>query len=249
MQSGRSWRSWLDQRVDALVGNSTGIAQRLRRAGLEMSVSDFRLEQLLWGGVAFTIVALLGSVGVVRTPRQAVGMLTISAVAFIGGFLVRENWLTSQVKARERQILAEFPIVAELLALSVAAGEGPLAALERVVARTQGALSAELEQVLAQVRTGTPIAHAFDGLASRAGLPVLARFAEGIAIAVERGTPLAQVLHDQAADVAEAGRRSLIESGARREVFMMVPVVFLVMPVVVVFAFWPGLVGLRLVVP
>ncbi|MCW2807125.1 MAG: hypothetical protein JWQ93_1080, partial [Marmoricola sp.] len=27
------------------------------------------------------------------------------------------------------------------------------------------------------------------------------------------------------------------------------PVVFLVLPVVVVFAFWPGLVGLRLVVP
>ena len=36
---------------------------------------------------------------------------------------------------------------------------------------------------------------------------------------------------------------------ARREVLMMVPVVFFVLPVVVVFAFWPGLVGLRLVVP
>ena len=30
---------------------------------------------------------------------------------------------------------------------------------------------------------------------------------------------------------------------------MLVPVVFLVLPTVVVFAFWPGLVGLRLVVP
>lgn len=29
---------------------------------------------------------------------------------------------------------------------------------------------------------------------------------------------------------------------------MLSPVVFLVLPVVVVFAFWPGLVGLRLVV-
>ncbi len=78
---------------------------------------------------------------------------------------------------------------------------------------------------------------------------MVSRFAEGIAIAVERGTPLAEVLHAQAGDVREAGRRALIESGARREVLMMVPVVFLVLPVVVVFAFWPGLVGLRLVVP
>ena len=30
---------------------------------------------------------------------------------------------------------------------------------------------------------------------------------------------------------------------------MMVPVDFLVLPTVIVFAFWPGLVGLRLVVP
>ena len=99
------------------------------------------------------------------------------------------------------------------------------------------------------MRTGTPVARAFDDLAARTGLPVVARFAEGLAIAVERGTPLADVLHAQAADVREAGRRALIEAGARKEVLMMVPVVFLVLPVTVVFAFWPGLVGLRLVTP
>ncbi len=63
------------------------------------------------------------------------------------------------------------------------------------------------------------------------------------------GTPLADVLHAQAADVREAGRRALIESAARREVFMLVPVVFLVLPVTVLFAFYPGLVGLRLTTP
>ena len=78
---------------------------------------------------------------------------------------------------------------------------------------------------------------------------MVARFAEGMAVAIERGTPLAGVLHAQAADVREAGRRALIESGARKEILMMVPVVFLVLPVTVVFAFWPGVVGLHLVTP
>lgn len=90
---------------------------------------------------------------------------------------------------------------------------------------------------------------AFDELATRTGLTLVGRFAEGVAVAVERGTPLADVLHAQAADVREAGRRELIESGARKEVAMMVPVVFLVLPVTVVFAFWPGLIGLSLVAP
>jgi tight adherence protein C len=146
-------------------------------------------------------------------------------------------------------VLEEFPTVAELLALAVAAGESPVGALDRVVRRTHGELSSDLRRVLAEVRTGAPVARAFDDLAARTGLPVVARFAEGLAIAVERGTPLADVLHAQAADVREAGRRALIEAGARKEVLMMVPVVFLVLPVTVVFAFWPGLVGLRLVTP
>jgi tight adherence protein C len=107
-------------------------------------------------------------------------------------------------------------------------------------------LAVDLSRVLAEVRGGTPVAMAFDGYAARTGLPVVARFADGVSVAVERGTPLADVLHAQAADVREARRRDLIENGARREVLMMVPVVFLVLPVTVLFAFWPGLVGLRL---
>ena len=146
-------------------------------------------------------------------------------------------------------MLAEFPTVAELLALSVAAGEGPLSALDRVVSRCHGELAADLARVLAEIRTGTPMARALDAMANRSGLPIVARFAEGMAVAVERGTPLADVLHAQAADVREAGRRALIESGARKEILMMVPVVFLVLPVTVLFAFWPGVVGLHLVTP
>jgi tight adherence protein C len=80
-------------------------------------------------------------------------------------------------------------------------------------------------------------------------VPIVARFAHGVAVAVERGTPLTEVLHAQAGDVREAGRRELTEQASRREILMMVPVVFIVLPVTVVFAFWPGLVGLSLVAP
>ena len=169
--------------------------------------------------------------------------------AFVVGVLARDQHLSSQVKQRERRILAEFPTVAELLALAVAAGESPVAALDRVVRRSGGELSADLATVLAEVRTGEPVASAFDRMAATTGLPLVARFAQGIAVAIERGTPLADVLHAQAADVREAGRRELIEVAARREVAMMVPVVFLVLPVTVLFAFWPGVVGLSLTTP
>jgi tight adherence protein C len=163
--------------------------------------------------------------------------------------LARDTYLTSQVTHRERRVMAEFPAIAELLALAVAAGESPVSALDRVVRRSGGELSRDLAGVLAAVRTGEPVSQAFDRLARSTGLALVARFAQGVAVAVERGTPLADVLHAQAADVREAGRRELIEVAARKEIFMMVPVVFLVLPVTVLIAFWPGVIGLHLTTP
>ena len=60
----------------------------------------------------------------------------------------------------------------------------------------------------------------------------------------ERGTPLAEVLRAQAVDVREVSKRALLEAGGRKEISMMVPVVFLILPVTVLFALFPGLVTL-----
>jgi tight adherence protein C len=124
-----------------------------------------------------------------------------------------------------------------------------VSALDRVVRRSHGALSDDLAQVLARIRTGETVGSAFESLARSTGLPIVARFATGITVAMERGTPLADVLHAQAADVREAGRRLLIETAARKEIAMMAPVVFFVLPVTILFAFYPGVLGLRLTTP
>ena len=235
--------------LERVLGGATSVRRRLERANLPLSVHEFRIEQVLWGMIAFAVAAAFSLVIALRSPGRTGPLLVVCIVAFVLGVLLRENRLTAQVSERERKILAEFPTIAELLALSVAAGEGPVSALARVVGRSHGELAVDLSRALAEIRTGKPVSHALDEMANRSGLPVVARFAEGMAVAVERGTPLAEVLHAQAGDVREAGRRQLIESGARKEIFMMVPVVFLVLPVTVLFAFWPGVVGLRLVAP
>jgi tight adherence protein C len=235
--------------IGEVLGGATSVRRRLERADLDLTVGEFRVQQAVWGLVGLCSFGALAVVVALRSPQRAVPMVVLTLVAAALGVLLRENRLTAQVRAHEREVLAELPALAELLALAVAAGEGPVAALDRVVGRSRGALSRELGRVLAAVRTGTPVAAAFDDYAARTGVPVVARFANGLAVAVERGTPLADVLHAQAADVREAQRRALIESGGRREIAMMVPVVFLVLPTTVMFAFWPGLVGLRLVTP
>jgi len=235
--------------VERVLGGAPSVRRRLARAGLDRTVHDFRVEQVLWGLTGFAGTAAYGVLSALSRPGNPLPLVLICAVGLVSGVLARDQHLTTQVRERERAIVAEFPTIAELLALAVAAGEGPVSALDRVVCRSQGALSAELGEVLAGIRTGEPVADAFDRLASTTGVPILARFAHGVAVAVERGTPLTEVLHAQAGDVREAGRRGLIELASRREILMMVPVVFIVLPVTVFFAFWPGLVGLSLTAP
>ncbi len=233
--------------LDRLVGGAASVGRRLERAGLDLTVQDFRAQQVTWGLVAFSTTAVVATTVAWRSPERAVPLAVLTCVSALAGVVLRDHRLSTQVTTHEEQVLDELPVVAELLALAVAAGEGPVAALDRAVRRSNGALSRDLARVLGEVRTGTPVAAAFDAFAARSGLAVVARFADGISVALDRGTPLAEVLHAQAADVREARRRALIESGARREIAMMVPVVFLVLPTTILFAFWPGVIGLRLV--
>ncbi|GEL95457.1 type II secretion system F family protein [Cellulomonas composti] len=230
----------------ARVGSPTvELRRRLSRAGSARTVEQFRAGQVVTaslataGGLALALV--LATTRGTRLPALVVLVL-------VGGFLglVGPDWLLSRrVRERETRIAAELPTLAELLALAVGAGEGVVGALERVVRTTHGELSGELARTLSEARAGAPLTTALDHLADRTGVPALARFAEGVAVAMERGSPLADVLRAQAQDVRDEGRRELMETGGRKEVLMMVPVVFLILPVTVVFAVFPSSVVLQ----
>lgn len=235
------------RRLERILGGAASVRRRLARAGSDRSVEEFRIEQLIWGAIGFG-VAFVVSLFVLAAGRgNAIGMIILCGASTSFGVLARDTYLSSQVKRRERRLISQLPTVAELLALSVAAGEGPAAALERVTRSCRGELVDELNEVLASTRTGESLVRALDALAGRTGLLALSRFADGIAVALERGTPLADVLRAQAGDIRDGSKRELIESGAKREVAMMVPVVFLVLPVTIAFAFFPGAIGIRLI--
>jgi tight adherence protein C len=227
--------------LERLGSGAHSIRRRLVRAGSPSTLEAFRTEQVIWAtlGLAAGLVLAL-AIGVARGVSLA-PLTVLVVLCAVGGALLRDQLLTQQVSRRERRMIAEFPTIAELLALSVGAGESPLAALERISRSTRGELSAEIRTTLADVRSGVGLAIALDGMARRTELASIVRFTDGISTAVERGTPLADVLRAQAQDAREVGHRALMEEGGRREVLMMIPVVFLMLPVTILFAVFPGL--------
>jgi tight adherence protein C len=237
-------------RIDRGIGGTTSVRRRLDQTGRRMTVEQFRVEQVIWGAGGLFAGLLLAVLAAARGSRtNPIGFLVLSAVFALAGVLLRDRALTGEVARRETRMVSEFPTIAELLALAVGAGEGPVGALERVVRLAHGELSRELGRALADARAGASVVTALEGMAARTSLPALARFVDGMAIAVERGTPLADVLRAQATDVREMGRRALLEAGGRKEIAMLIPVVFLVLPVTIIFALFPGFYSLRLAVP
>lgn len=228
--------------VERLLGGSASVRRRLDQLAPGRTLEQFRAEQVVWSVAGAAAGGALGAVSsAAGRGLSAVPVVALLVVGGLCGALGRDQALTTQVRRRERRMLAEFPTVAELLALSVVAGEGAVGALERVARTCHGELTDELRRTLADARAGASLVQALEGLADRTSLPVLARFVDGIAVALERGTPLADVLRAQAQDVRELTRRGLIEEGGKKEILMMVPVVFLVLPVTVLFAAYPGL--------
>lgn len=230
----------LSTAVERFLGGAASVRRRLQRAGRPPDLDRFRAEQVLWGAAGAACGVGVGALMWLANGASVL-LVVVVTVSFAGaGVVARDQSLSSQARRREQRMLAEFPTIAELLALAVGAGEGAVGALERVCRLSRGELSAELSRCLADARAGANLPSALQGLADRTGLISLSRFVDGIVVAVQRGTPLADVLRAQAQDVREAGRRQVMESGGRKEILMMVPVVFLVLPITVLFLVFPG---------
>ena len=229
--------------------DGAGLDARLARAGRADDADSYRLERVIWSasgaGLGIVVGILLG----LRSGSVSGGAIAaMLIVGVIGGWLAHDRVLAREIARRGTRMSDQLPTVAELVAFAVAAGEAPLAALDRVASTVRGDLAAEFSTAVRRVRGGTPFPASLRDMADSVPSQDVARFVDGIAVAIERGTPVAEVLRAQAADARAGGRRRLLEKAGRKEVLMLIPVVFFILPIVVVIALFPGIHSLQLTV-
>ncbi len=230
----------------AVLGGGDGVGRRLRQAGAPDDVTSFRSRQLL-----STVAGAAAGVAVagVLASAAAVSGLVLAGVIVLGagaGLIAPEQLLARRARSRQARIAAELPTVLEFLTLSLSAGESILDALRRVARMGTGELAREFGRVVADVNAGMGLPAALLRCASTVALPALTRTIDQLVGALERGTPLADVLRAQAQDSRDDAKRHLLEAAGRKEVAMLVPLVFLILPVTIAFAIFPGILVLQL---
>lgn len=179
-------------------------------------------------------------------------LLFVAPLLFIGGAILFDSFrddvvsiysgeiLKRKKKAELRQLELEFPSVVELFAILVSAGQSPSAALLRISEVSSGAFAALLRTCVHEMRHGAPLSSALDMINEVVKSPTIRRFNDSILIAMERGTALSDVVQRQVEEVRQAQRTLMLERAGKAEIALMIPVVFLILPVSVLFALWPS---------
>lgn len=228
-----------------LLGGDELVSRRLRQAGRAVDADRFRGEQLAWAAGAFCLCSVIVLVAPAAQTLPTLARVMAPVLAAALGAAGRDWLLQRAARRRLARISSELPTVLELLTLSLTAGEGIFDAIARVARAGNGELSGELARVVASVRTGVALPVALRALRDELGHPAVSRALDQVLGALDRGAPLAAVLAAQAGDAREEAKRTIIELAGRKEIAMLVPLIFLILPVTVVFALFPGYVVLQ----
>lgn len=224
----------------SVLGGDAAVTRRLRQAGVPLTVGRFRSRQLLSAVVGAVLgLALALVLGSTTAIPGSVGVAA-GALVTIGALVAPEQLLARRAKARLARASSELPTVLEFMSLALVAGETIRDALHRVARIGSGELSAEFARMMAEVALGVPLTDALRDVAASLDLPALSRTVEQLVAAIERGSPLVEVLRAQAQDSRDDAKRLLLESAGKKEVAMLVPLVFLILPVTIVFAIFPA---------
>jgi tight adherence protein C len=233
--------SALGERVARLVGVGEQLDVRLRRVHAPLDATAFRVRQVGWSvaalaGGAVAVIAL-------RLPTPA-GVLVILGGPVLA-FLVQEQALAARSARWQQRLFLELPVVAEQLALLLAAGWSLTAALHRLSDRGSGAVAADLRRLRARLAQGVPEADALREWAATAAVPALDRLVALLALNRET-TDLARLVSEEARSIRRDAHRQLLEAVERRNQQVWIPVTVATLVPGVLFLAIPFVEALRL---
>lgn len=143
--------------------------------------------------------------------------------------------------SRNQRALYELPEFLDLLVVALASGEGVFSSIRRVTQVAKGILAKEFDQLVRAVQLGQPLEGELMGLAQRLPQQQVVEFCNKLNLANRRGTPLAHVLQMQSISVRTDIQNQLFKQAGKNETRMMIPLVFLILPITVLFAIYPSL--------
>lgn len=210
--------------------------QKLANAGLikEMSPEEFvalKFFMIIGGPFAFLLV---------RYITENDWPLSITPVMGVVGFFYPDVWLSGMIKRRADEVLRAMPFIVDMLALSVEAGLDFMAAIQRVIEKAPPSpLVEEFETLIKETKIGSSRAEGLRQLGFRVNIIEISSFCATLIAADSVGASIGPLLK-QLSNELRVKRSSRAEQlGATAATKILIPMIFFILPAVLVAIFAP----------
>ena len=169
----------------------------------------------------------------------------------ISDYAKQLNWINQLIRkitrteVKQSEINAELVSILQMLSIMVSAGESPMSAMKYVSNRSEGILPSLIKQSFRKYEDGRTLTQTLDFIATATGSSQVRRLTNSIQIAIHRGTPILEVLNNQVLALNKQINFNLMKLSGKSEITLLIPVVFLILPVSISFAIWPSIYGLN----
>lgn len=139
-----------------------------------------------------------------------------------------------------RQIDYELPDFAQGLGLLLGNGLPVNVALGWLTPRASGLLASEFEQINKNLELGADLVVELEKLGRQLPNQQLIELCEKLSVAIVRGAPVSSQVIAHAGAARALLHRQLLKQAGSNETKMLIPVIFLILPVTVLFAIFPS---------
>lgn len=210
--------------------------QQLANAGLakEMSPEEFvALKFFMILGGPFVFLA-------VRWIMEENWPLTITPVMAVVGFYYPNIWLKGMIARRGQDVLRAMPFIVDMLALSVEAGLDFMAAIQRVIEKAPPSpLVEEFETLIKETRIGSSRAEGLRQLGWRVNIIEINSFCATLIAADSVGASISPILKQLSSELRVKRSSRAEQQGATAATKILIPMIFFILPAVLVAIFAP----------
>jgi tight adherence protein C len=160
------------------------------------------------------------------------------------GFFYPDFWVNALISKRQMQILKSMPFIVDLLALSTEAGLDFIGAMQKVVDKASSSpLVDEFSQVLKEIKVGSNRAEALREMAIRVNMREINSFVAILISADQMGASIGKILKQQSEQIRSERMMRAEKKGARAATAVLGPVIFLLLPAIILMMGGPIIVG------
>jgi tight adherence protein C len=171
-------------------------------------------------------------------------LVVVAPVAGLIGYYLPEWVLRSRSGERQSEIRRALPDALDLMSITVQAGLGFDAALERVSREMGGPLGEELYRVVQEMRLGKGRGEALRDLADRTTVEELKSFVMAMIQAEIFGISIAHVLHIQADELRMIRRQRAEQMAQKLPVKIVFPLILCIFPAMMVVLVGPAAISI-----